>query len=361
MHLRLPAALLGLVIATGLVQAQSLLREELRIPMQTAGSAGLEGFLARPGGPGRHPLMLINHGSPRNAGARQDMTAKNYTAIADEFARRGFAAAVVMRRGYGSSGGGWAESYGACDDPDYVKAGRAAAADLAATIAFLSQQSSIDASRIMSVGVSAGGFATTALTANAPPGLVAGLNFAGGRGSRDSDDVCEEDELVHAFGTFGKTSRVPMLWVYAQNDTFFGPDLARRMRDAFNGSGGKAELIIAPPYGSEGHTLFSAGGIATWTPYVDRFLGRLAAQPSAAPAAVARTMSPPSDLSANGRRAFEAYLAAPNHKAFAMGAGGSFGWRSGRASSEDAQAAAKLNCQQHAEDCVIISINGTFP
>jgi hypothetical protein len=72
-------------------------------------------------------------------------------------------------------------------------------------------------------------------------------------------------------------------------------------------------------------------------------------------------MSPPSGLGANGRRAFEAYLAAPNHKAFAMASDGSFGWRSGRASSEDAKAAAKLNCEEHAEDCVIISINGTFP
>ena len=85
----------------------------------------------------------------------------------------------------------------------------------------------------MSIGVSAGGFATVALTADPPPGLVAGINFAGGRGSRDADDVCEEDELVSAFRTFGQTSRVPTLWVYTQNDKYFGPALARRMRDAF--------------------------------------------------------------------------------------------------------------------------------
>jgi hypothetical protein len=70
---------------------------------------------------------------------------------------------------------------------------------------------------------------SVALTAQAPSGLVAAISFAGGRGSRDDDDVCNPDGLVQAFATFGKTSRVPMLWVYATNDLFFGPDLARRL------------------------------------------------------------------------------------------------------------------------------------
>ena len=355
------------VLAATSAHSQSLTREELRIPMAAAGSDGLEALLVRPAGSGRHPLMLINHGSPRNASARPDMEAQALAPIADEFARRGFAALVVMRRGYGSSGGGWAESFGQCDDPDYTKAGRAAAADLTAAINHMARQSHVDASRIMSVGVSAGGFATVALTASAPQGFVAAINFAGGRGSLSADEVCEEDELVAAMRAFGKTSRVPMLWVYAQNDRFFGPALARKMRDAFTEGGGKAEFVAAPAHGPDGHTLFSANSIPAWTPYVDRFLAKVSAAPVApaatprdsAPAAASRTMSPPSSLSANGKKAFEAYLAAKNHKAFAVASDGSFGWRSGRSTLEEAKQGAMTNCEENGDDCEIVSTNGS--
>ena len=39
-----------------------------------------------------------------------------------EFARRGWAAVVVMRRGYGNSGGDWADGYGYCGNPNYIAA-----------------------------------------------------------------------------------------------------------------------------------------------------------------------------------------------------------------------------------------------
>ena len=105
-----------------------------------------------------------------------------------EFARRGWAAVVVMRRGYGNSGGEWADGYGYCGNPDYRRRGNAGAADLKAAIAFLVSRPDIDPSRVISVGVSAGGFATVALTADPPPELVAAISFAGGRGSMHNDD-----------------------------------------------------------------------------------------------------------------------------------------------------------------------------
>lgn len=372
--LRAAALLIAFVLALSGANAQSLTREELRIPMAAAGTEGLEALLVRPSGPGRYPLMLINHGSPRAASVRPDMEATTYTPIANEFARRGFAALIVMRRGYGSSGGGWAESYGGCANANYTKAGKAAAADLTAAIAHISTRPDIDKSRITSIGVSAGGFATVALTADPPPGLVAGINFAGGRGSRDADDVCEEDELVSAVRTFGRTSRVPMLWVYAQNDKFFGPALARKMRDAFKDGGGNVEFIAAPAFGSDGHTLFSPNSISAWTPYVDRFLAKLNTQPAApssAPASASpasrdaaspKTASvPPSHLNARGKRAFESYLAAKNNKAFAAAPDGSFGWRTGRDTVEEAKQQALELCEENADDCEIVSINGTNP
>jgi dienelactone hydrolase len=183
---------------------QSLfVREMLRIPAPGAGARGLEAMLVRPAEAGRYPLVLINHGSPRSAADRPNMTPLASLPQAFEFARRGWAAAAVMRRGFGDSGGGFAENSGPCHSPNYIAAGNTAAVDLRAAIAHLAKRPDIDASRIISVGQSAGGFATVALTADPPAGLVAGVNFAGGRGSPKDGEVCTQDRLVAAFGSFG--------------------------------------------------------------------------------------------------------------------------------------------------------------
>src|SRR5208282_3318745 len=109
-------------------------------------------------------------------------------------------------------------------------------------------------------------------TADPPPNLVAAISFAGGRGSRRPDDVCNPGDLVRAFAEYGKTSRVPMLWIYAVNDHFFGPQLAADFYAAFSRSGGQATFIRAAAFRHDGHGLFSSGGIPLWTPMVDGFL-----------------------------------------------------------------------------------------
>jgi dienelactone hydrolase len=254
----------------GSAAADDFVRQEVHIPMASAGPSGLQALLVRPNAPGRFPLALINHGSPRSAGERREMTPLALLPQALEFARRGWAALVLMRRGYGGSGGGWAETYGSCDDPHFLAAAAAAVADQRAAIAYSSTRPDIDAARIISVGVSAGGYATVALTADAPRGLVAGINFAGGRGSMA--EVCRKERLVEAFRAFGRKSRVPMLWIYAENDHIFGPALARQFKDAFAAGGGNVELVATPPFGADGHLLFSRSGIPQWTPLVDEFL-----------------------------------------------------------------------------------------
>src|SRR5208283_1257414 len=130
-----------------------------------------------------------------------------------EFARRGWAVVIVMRRGYGGSDGGWAEGFGPCDNANYIAAGTAGATDLKTTLDFVSHRPDIDPTHMIAVGVSAGGFATVALTADPPPGLIAAISFAGGRGSQESDQVCGPDRLIEAFRTYGGRSRIPMLWV----------------------------------------------------------------------------------------------------------------------------------------------------
>jgi len=253
----------------------SLVWQIKRIPMQThQGQITLEALLVTPQDQQKHPIALINHGSPRNAKERLTMDALYYLPIAKKFAQRGYAVAFVLRRGYGSSGGGWAEGYGKCNYPNYLQAAHASAEDLHAVIRYLKQLPSFDTNNILAVGYSAGGFATLALSAfNPPQGLKAAIVFAPGRGSYASEKICKKNKLITAFSKLGKTSRVPMLWVYAENDHFFTPKLAHELFAGFIRSGGRAIFLSAPAFGKEGHFLFSNAGIAKWVPIVDKFLG----------------------------------------------------------------------------------------
>jgi dienelactone hydrolase len=201
------------------------------------------------------------------------MTPEEMLPQAREFARRGWTTVIVMRRGYGDSGGDFAEGAHNCGpSADYYGAGLQSAKDLRAAIAYLSSLPEVDPTSIISIGRSAGGFATVALTVKPPAGLVAGISFAGGRGSPAKDEVCNAGDLIEAFHAFGKNSRVPMLWVYAENDHYFSPRIAAQFYQAFMAGGGRAQFVSTGPFGTDGHHLFSQAGIPLWTPLVDAFL-----------------------------------------------------------------------------------------
>ena len=128
----------------------------------------------------------------------------------------------------------------------------------------------------MLVGVSAGGWGSLAAASQGLDGLIGVVNFAGGRGSRGPNSVCSPDRLVEAAGRFGRSSRVPELWIYAENDMFFGPDLAARMHAAFTEAGGRAQLIQAPAFSDDGHRYFPRG-TENWMPLIQPFLRQVGA------------------------------------------------------------------------------------
>jgi dienelactone hydrolase len=231
------------------VQPRGLVREPVFVPFSQPGGATLrlEAIVARPATAGRFPLVVISHGSPRRISEAKKRSLDWADWIADDFARRGWAAATVFRRGFGNSEGVVADAYGTCSDPHYRAAGLSTAEDIVQAVSYFQKQLYIDPTRVLLVGVSAGGFGSIAAASIAPPGVVAVVNFAGGRGSTSNNVVCKPDALIEAYGAFGKTVRVPSLWIYSKNDHFFGPDLARQMFAAFTNSGAPAELIIAPP------------------------------------------------------------------------------------------------------------------
>ena len=66
-----------------------------------------------------------------------------------------------------------------------------------------------------------------------------------------------------------------MLWMYIENDTFFGPELSKRMHAAFTAAGGNAEYHLFPPHGSDGHFFVGAAdAVPIWSPLVGAFLDK---------------------------------------------------------------------------------------
>ncbi|MGH8639027.1 MAG: alpha/beta hydrolase family protein, partial [Burkholderiales bacterium] len=293
----------------------------------------LEALVVKPVVEGRYPLALITHGSPRQSEARRRMSAAQMSFQAEELARRGYFTVVVMRRGYGTSEGGWDESSGRCDSADHERAARESAHDLRAALRALASHPQVDPTRIIVIGQSAGGIGTVALAADPSAGLKAVVNFAGGRGSRAPNEVCRADRLIDAYAAFGKAARVPSLWIYTENDHYFGPQLARRMFAAYREEGGVGEFRLLPAFGEDGHTLFARrGGVPQWRPLLDAFLRKhdlptWDAPPAEPPVA---HLPPPEALAPKHLHHWQRYLESADNKAFAVSPTGRFAWRSGR-------------------------------
>jgi dienelactone hydrolase len=229
-----------------------------------------------PQGAGPFPLIVLSHGSPADGAARAKMGRWRRIPQVNEFIDRGFAVIVPMRRGYGDTGGKWVERYGRCADPDYYGAGREAARDVIAAVKFASGLRFVQRERIILVGQSAGGFASIAAASENPPGLIAVVNFSGGRGGNPKTrpgEPCGSVAMAEAIARFAKTITVPVLWHYVENDKYFSPEHVRAWFEAFEHGGGKGRLVIQPPFGKDGHGLFvSMRGIPIWTKAFDNFL-----------------------------------------------------------------------------------------
>jgi hypothetical protein len=112
------------------------------------------------------------------------------------------------------------------------------------------------------------------LAAENPPGVLAAINFAGGGGGDPKgrpQNPCGADLLKRMFANYGKTARIPTLWIYTENDQWMGHKLPREWFDAFRVAGGMGEYVLFPPLGDDGHGLFSKAP-AIWQPKVLEFL-----------------------------------------------------------------------------------------
>ena len=106
------------------------------------------------------------------------------------------------------------------------KNGLAQAADVDATVRYMSHQSYVDASRIVVAGTSHGGLVSVAYGTEAAPGVRGIINFSGGL----RRDLCDgwQKNLVDAFDQYGAHTAVRSLWLYGDNDSVWTPGPSRK-------------------------------------------------------------------------------------------------------------------------------------
>ncbi|WP_407147885.1 alpha/beta hydrolase family protein [Bradyrhizobium sp. ORS 86] len=341
-----------------------LIQEFVKVPIRLSEErqVNLEAMVVRPDRPGRFPVVILVHGTPAATGeafriaiAHQAPTALANPAVA--FAQRGYAAVSIMRRGFGHSEGPFAERLsGPCNDRDYLAVGHAAAEDVSGAVVALRSEPWADPDRVLLFGHSTGGFAVIVAAANNTPGVIGVLDFAGGHGSAGSDHVCSPDRLVEDAGILGRTTRVPALWIHAENDHYIPAPLARRMFESYTAAGAPAQLEMLPPFGVEGHRV-ATGPVETWWPAVEGFLSGLRL-----PVSVMVELPPlvsipaPSPLNAACAMYFNDYVATrTDAKAFAWNAQGHCSLVIDHTADEARQEAMRL-CVEAWKDCSLYAV-----
>src|ERR1700730_9675698 len=246
-------------------------------------------YLVRPigGGGGPFPLVVMNHGVSLDATARSYFPVIEFRDAALWFARHGYVVVAPVRPGYGATAieiperglfGLFFSGVGKCSDAEFRDAGLAVASIDKWVIDYMSTQPFINRNEVIIVGQSGGGWGAIALASQNPESVRAIIGFAAGRGGHlngRTNNNCAPDQLFDAVAEFGRTARVPMLWIYTHNDSYFGPDLSKRMVEAFRAAGGNVEYHLLSDFGADGHFLIdSADAVQLWAPVVNEFLAK---------------------------------------------------------------------------------------
>ena len=305
---------------------------------------------------GRLPIALITHGKSSHLSDMLNSRAADYSGTARDLAQRGWLAVVVMRRGFGQSDGPMAAIV-SCSTTSFADRFSADADDLQGALLAVSKRTDADPSRAIAIGVSAGGAAVVALASRNIPSLRGVVSVSGGL---RMPDCPKEDVLVNAYKEFGLASRVPNLWVYARNDSFFSPALVERMQSAYLDGGGDVKLVMYEKFGNDGHSLFTAAaGRLQWLMEMDAFL-RFHGLPAAGRDRVSDLMKL-LKLESRQRGFLDRYVAAPTYKVMVQTPDGKHHFTQfGAATLEGARKAAMATCAERykaTEPCRIVMEN----
>lgn len=323
----------------------------------------------KPSGDGPFPAVVMQHG--RSGTDRANPGRWRYLNVARYWTRRGVVVFVPTRLGYGDTGlEPDPEDTGPCGNKRYGVAAEATNVQTIAAIEFAVKQPWVDKNKVIVMGQSMGGFATVAAMAKKHPSVIAGINFVGGGGGDPvgrKGDPCSASRTGEVFADAGKANAgaTPMLWLYAENDNYWGPNIPRKWHDAYVSAGGKAEFVMFPPVAHDGHTLIN-NGMNFWRPALDKFIA-----PFGIKAPVSEATPPPTtfavltdaakvplvkpDVKENG---YKRFLNSDVPRAFAIGPKGEWSTQNGndaiKRTLDRCAQIAKTACKLYAVDDAVV-------
>ncbi len=225
----------------------------------TFGNNTLEMTLMLPSGEGPFPVAVFNHGD-----IEIDSTYMRYKTryvdplIAREFLSLGWAMAFPARRGVALSEGIYPLKNFLQNDGDATYKARVHAQDILPALEFLKTMPALDTQRMLVMGQSAGGYSTMYIASLNLPGVIGAVNFSGGRTDKTRTDTAGflNTTMVNGFAEFGKSTHIPMLWVFAENDSRYTANTIRTCYQVFTEAGGRATLSLSPPIDVDGHFVY---------------------------------------------------------------------------------------------------------
>jgi dienelactone hydrolase len=347
-----------LVHALASAQTGALMNEQV-VRVKAGFGVSLETTIFKPDGEGPFPLVIINHGKAPGAPVYQERA--RYLVASREFVRRGYVVALPMRNGFAGSSGTYIPSTGC----NIASNGELQAQAVLAVLQWLREQPFVDRDRVVVLGQSHGGLTTMALGSFNPPGVRGLVNFAGGL----KDTGCFwESALSQAFRSYGGRTKLPSLWFYGDNDSYFSRPVWTDMHERYAAAGGNARLVAFGSFGTDSHGLFaSQRGLPIWMPETEKFLESLGLpfKPVISVSDIPRL--PPSDFAKledvaavpnvrdSGRKGYAEFLKKGLPRAFAVGGTGAWSWAN---EGDDPVARALANCAKHnAAPCKLYAVD----
>jgi len=225
----------------------------------------------KPDGTAPFPVLLFSHGRPGDAFDRTGLKYPVPLGHVRYWLQKGYALVAPIRPGYGETGGSDRENAGSRYDTfgdciskaDHASTANFSKTAMLAAIDWVRTQPWAQIDRILLEGQSVGGLATVALCATNLPGILGCINFAGGSGGSPTSrgKVCSPEVINALMSEWGKSTRVPNIWFYAPNDSYWGEETPKQWHKAFAAGGSPTTFIVTTAVpGADGHSLLYRGG-----------------------------------------------------------------------------------------------------
>ena len=295
---RLPALLLVLVLAASFMTATTQdglhaqtvpVPETIVIPVPAHdgyAAIDMQALLYKPEGKGPFATVLYSHGRAGKPEERAALKNPIHPLHVTFWLERNVAVLAPIRPGYGKTGGGDREDSGTrlttnneCGGaPNVERAAAQASFAVRTALDWLRKQDFVNKNRLLLEGQSVGGMTTVVLAGQNPPGVVGFINFAGGTAGFPTQrpaHSCATDQIAALYRKAGQTTRLPNLWLYADNEQYWGSETPRIWHKAFAKGGSRTQFIqTGPVENADGHYLMTRGQ-DLWSSPMRHFLAGL--------------------------------------------------------------------------------------